>query len=189
MGTKKIQALENIHYSSPLQQLVDEHVLIKRMVALIPVIIDSLEVESEEDMKLISDVVDFITTYADNFHHAKEEFILFKFFGDDLEIIREMYDDHENARYHVRCLMEALNNKDENAIAEHLQEYREILTVHIKRENEALYPWIDRKISSEEGKHLYIRFKAADNQFKDVLGKYIKLVGELEEKFKLKETY
>jgi len=95
MSTGKNQAFETTHSSPSLQQLFDEHVLIKRMVALIPVIIDSLDVESGEERRLIADVVEFITTYADKFHHVKEEFILFKFFGDDLEIIHEMYDDHE----------------------------------------------------------------------------------------------
>ena len=44
--------------------------------------------------------------------------------------------------------MAALTKKDEDAIAEHLHEYRDILTEHIQREDEVLYPWMDRKISA-----------------------------------------
>ena len=185
MSTEKNQASENIYYSPPLQKLVDEHALIKKMVALIPAIIDSLDVESEKEMQMVSGVVDFINAYADKFHHAKEEFILFKFVGEDLDITREMYAGHENARYHVRCLVAALHKKDEDEIAEHLRGYHEILTEHIQREDEVLYPWMDRKISVEDSKYLYARFKAADKQFEDIPEKYIKIVDELEEKLRL----
>lgn len=188
MSIEKHQASENLHFSPPMQQLVDEHTLIKKMVTLIPVIIDSLDVESEERVQMIYGVVDFISNYADKFHHAKEEFILFKYFGNDLEIIREMYDGHENARYHLRCLMAALTKKDEDAIAKHLHSYRDILTEHIQREDEVLYPWMDRKISTEDSKYLYARFNAADKQFENLPEKYNKIVEELEEKLKLKET-
>jgi hemerythrin-like domain-containing protein len=77
----KIPALEKrteakpkeLKYSPPIQKLVDEHVLIKRWIALIPEVIIDLDVESEQSRQLIRDGVDMIRSYADKFHHAKEE--------------------------------------------------------------------------------------------------------------------
>jgi len=73
---------EELKYSPPMKKLVDEHVLIKRWVALIPEVVKNLDVESEEGRQLILNGVDFIRSYADKYHHAKEEEILFKYFDD-----------------------------------------------------------------------------------------------------------
>lgn len=60
-------------YSPPLAQLVGEHNLIKRWLALIQAVVDGLDLESPEQRQLILDGVDFIRSYADRLHHAKEE--------------------------------------------------------------------------------------------------------------------
>ncbi|MHA1576454.1 MAG: hemerythrin domain-containing protein, partial [Candidatus Thorarchaeota archaeon] len=75
---------QQISYSPPMITLVDEHKLIKRMLVLIPHIIQVLE--TENDFPLILETLDFIRLYADSFHHAKEEDVLFKYFDEDLEI-------------------------------------------------------------------------------------------------------
>ena len=59
-----------------MKRLVDEHVLIKRWVALILEVLKDLDIESEDGSQLILDGVDFIRSYADRYHHGKEEEIL-----------------------------------------------------------------------------------------------------------------
>ena len=81
---------EKFTYSLPMKMLVDEHVLIKRLVALIPAIVENLDAKSEEGRQIILDTVDFIRSYADKFHHAKEEEILFKYFDDSLDMLQRM---------------------------------------------------------------------------------------------------
>jgi hemerythrin-like domain-containing protein len=121
----KVKSKE-IAYSPPMKKLVDEHVLIKRWVALIPEVIKNLEVESVEGRQLILDGVDFIRTYADKYHHAKEEEILFKYFDEELDILKVMHADHKKGRSHVKAILEALEIKDKAAIAKHLDAYRDL---------------------------------------------------------------
>src|SRR3989304_1758726 len=69
-------------YSPPMKELVDEHRLIKRWLAMIPAITEDLDLSSEGDRRTVRQGIDFIQSYADKFHHAKEEAILFKYFDE-----------------------------------------------------------------------------------------------------------
>ncbi len=179
---------KDISYSPPMKKLVNEHVLIKRWVVMIPELIDNLDVESEPGRQIIINGIDFIRSYADKYHHAKEEEILFKYFGEDLDIIKTMLEDHDNARAHVRAVLEALDNKDKEAISEHLNAYQELLTEHIKKEDEILYPWMDRGFSITQVGELFSKFNGRDEEFGDVPERYEEFINKLEEKFKLTEV-
>lgn len=170
-------------YSPPLRRLVDEHVLIKRLLGLIPKVIENLEVESEEGRQLILQTVDFIRFYADKYHHAKEEQILFKYFEENSEILKTMCEEHEKARGHVRAVLEALEKGDKSTIVEHLSAYRELLIEHIRKEDEILYPWMDRNLSVTQVGELFSRFAEAEEKMdKDVIDRCKRFVIELEEK-------
>ena len=174
---------EEIKYSLPMKMLVDEHVLIKRLIALIPEIVANLDVDSEEGRQLIIDAVDFIRSYADKFHHAKEEEILFKYFDENLDILQVMYEDHKQGRSHVKAVLEALDRKDEATIAEHLTAYGALLTEHIKKEDEILLPWMDRNLSISQIGKLFSEFNAADENIGYSPSKYAEFIDRLEGKF------
>lgn len=153
---------KELKYSPPMKKLVDEHVLIKRWIALIPQVLENLDVESTEGKQLILDGVDFIRSYADKFHHAKEEDILFKYFDENSDILKTMLEDHTKARGHVKAIVEAVEKKDKKKIVEHLNAYRELLTEHIKKEDEILYPWVDRGLSVKQVGELFSKFDEVD---------------------------
>ena len=154
---------KELKYSPPLRQLVDEHVLIKRLVALIPRLLEVMDVDAVEDRELLLGGVDFIRSYADKFHHAKEEDILFGYFDGSAEIIQAMLTDHETARAHVRRLAEAVEAQDGDTAAEHLGAYGSLLSDHIKKEDEILYPWMDRELSTAQVGELFSRFAAVND--------------------------
>ena len=120
-----------------MQKLVNEHTLIKRWVAMIPRVINNLDVESEAGRQLVIDGIEFIRSYADKYHHAKEEEVLFKCFDDGLDIIKAICEDHETARAHVRAMLVALDKRDKKAVSEHLQAYQELLSEHIKKKTKS----------------------------------------------------
>jgi hemerythrin-like domain-containing protein len=179
---------KEISYSPPMKKLVNEHVLIKRLVATIPKMIENLNVESEPGRQVIIDSIDFIRSYADKYHHAKEEEILFKYFGEDLDIIMAMHEDHEKARDHVKAILEALDKKDKEATSKHLNAYQQLLTEHIKKEDEILYPWMDRNFSITQIGELFTKFNAREKEFDGVPERYEEFINKLEKKFKLTEV-
>ncbi len=81
----------------------------------------------------------------------------------------------------MKAVAEALEKKDKAKVVEHLNAYKELLTEHIKKEDEILYPWIDRGLSTTQVGELFSRFNAADNLHgKETPERYEKFVSELE---------
>ncbi len=174
-----------LKYSPPIKKLVDEHVLIKKWIALIPEVIKNLNLESKEGKQIIFDGLDFIRSYADKFHHAKEEEILFKYFDEDLDIVKTMLADHETARSHVKTIVEAVHKKDRLAISEHLNGYKDLLSEHIKKEDEILYPWMERNLSIRQVGELFNKFNAADQKIGEVVPQRCeRFIKSLEEKLR-----
>jgi hemerythrin-like domain-containing protein len=182
--SKPKREAREIKYSPPMKKLVDEHVLIKKWVALIPAVIENLDLESEEGRALILDGVDFIRSYADRYHHGKEEEILFKCFDPELDILKVMDEDHKTGRSHVKAMLEGLDRKDKSAVAKHLKAYRELLMDHIRKEDEILFPWMDRNLSMRQVGELFSKFDEADKQIGYSPEKYEAFINKLEEKFK-----
>ena len=180
---EKEDVSKEISYSPPMKRLVDEHILIKRWVALIPKVLKDLDIESEDGTQLILDGVDFIRSYADKYHHGKEEDILFKYFDEDLEIIQVMHEDHEQARAHVRAIIEALDRKDRDTISENLRKYGEILKEHIKKEDKILYPWMDRNLTVSQVGELFSKFNEADDSIGYSPEKYLTFIEGLDERY------
>src|SRR3989338_7910024 len=177
---------KEIKYSPPIKRLVDEHALIKRWLALIPGVIEKLDIETKEGADLVLDGIYFIRLYADRFHHAKEEDILFKYFDENLDIIKTMHEDHEAGRAHVKVIIEALEKKDKKAVIEHLNGYKDLLTEHIKKEDEILYPWMDRGLSIQQVGELFAKFNEAEEKIgKEVVDKCKMFVEQTEQRIKI----
>lgn len=176
-------AKKDLSYSPPIKRLVDEHQLIKRWIALIPELVKRLDVESVEGRRLILEGVDFIRSYADKRHHAKEEEILFAYFDENSELIRVMREDHRRGREHVKAILEALERRDKAAIAEHLDGYRELLRDHIRREDEIMLPWMDRQLSEPQLAALDAGFEGADVRMESAPQTYTVFVETLEKRY------
>ena len=179
--------LKEFEYSPPMKKLVDEHVLIKRWIALIPEFVENLDVESEKGRQLILDAIDMIRSYADKYHHAKEEEILFKYFDPTADILQVMHADHTHARSLAKEMLAALERKDQKTMAENLMAYRELLTEHIRKEDEILYPWMDSQLSTHQVGELFSKFDEIDRQIDVSPVKYANFIDQLEKKFKNKQ--
>lgn len=173
-----------IAYSPPVKRLVDEHKRIMRFVALIPEIARTFDAASEEHRQLIMGGVDFIRSYADRFHHAKEEEILFGYFDPNLDILKVMHEDHRKGRGHVKELLEALDRRDREGVVANLSGYAAVLTEHIKKEDEILYPWMDRNLSTRQVGEMFAKFQEVDRKFEEASRKYEEFVYDIENKFR-----
>ncbi len=177
-------AAGGIKYSPPLKRLVDEHALIKRLLALIPRLVAGVDFGTDEGAELASGALMFIRTYADKYHHAKEEDILFKHFDENLDVIKAMLQDHVTGRGHVKDAASALAGKNGAAVAAHLLAYHGLLTEHIKKEDEILYPWIDRSLSITQIGELFSKFIEADEKIgAEIVSRQQKFVEEAERKY------
>lgn len=175
---------EKPHYSTPLQILVDEHKLIKRWLALIPAIVKDLDLTSTAECQVMENGIDLIRSYADRLHHGKEEDILFTYFDDTADIFRVIYEDHRRARALVREMLLALDEKNGKALSSLLLEYTILLTEHIHKEDEVLFPWLDSKLTAQEKAELATRFAKSDRKLALDDQKYQSFIEGLEQQTK-----
>jgi len=181
---KSAQTDEVAHvFSLPMQRLVDEHVLIKRWLALIPSVVNNIDLTTDEGVKVINGGIDLIRSYADRLHHAKEEDVLFTYFDDTEEIFQVIYEDHRIARNHVKEMLSAIERKDVIVLSEHLTEYAKLLTEHIRKEDEILFPWLDNKLTGEQVAELSQKFDMEDQKIGVSPEKYQSYLDSLENRF------
>jgi hemerythrin-like domain-containing protein len=180
---RKVSKSRETNYYPLMRKLIDEHNLIKRWVDIIPKIIEYLDIDSDDFKQLLLDGIEFIQLHIDKYHHAKEENELFKYFDENLEILKTIIEDHEKIRFYVRILIFATEENDKAAIAENLYIYKELLTDHITKEEEILYPWIDKNLTLTQIGEITSRFNEIDKIFQDAPERYMEFIEKLEAKF------
>lgn len=82
-------------------------------------------------------------------------------------MIKVIKNDHTRVRGHVKAMLQGIQDKDRKALAEQLKAYSEILPEHIKKEDEILFPWIDRNLSTKQVGQLYSKFNEIDGEYGD----------------------
>jgi hemerythrin-like domain-containing protein len=139
------------------QTLVEEHRLILRTISLLELNARRTAEGSCSNWQFYLDGVDFIRSYADRFHHAKEEDVLFEALikngmPRENSPIAAMLMEHDQGRSHVAALETATREvlagqTDRTAvIAEQALAYAELLREHIAKEDDILYPLAERVI-------------------------------------------
>lgn len=166
----------------PIQELVLEHVVIKRVIALLPMLAERLQAGVTPELGLaVGNALEFIREYADRFHHAKEEDILFGLFDSKLDILVVMRQEHEVGRGYVRDARAALERGDAAAVIGALTAYGALLSEHIRKEDEILYPWMNREVTDTQVGRLFSAFAAVDERLGSQVKRCLKLVVELEQ--------
>jgi len=145
--------------------LVEEHKNILRVV-------DALEKECNEiksggkvDEDFFRKVIDFIRNYADRFHHAKEEDILFKEFCKTAEKgclhcnpVEQMLYEHDIGRKFIKGIEEGIKEKNKRKIVENSLGYVNLIREHIFKENNILYPMAENAFNKKTKEEILRKF-------------------------------
>lgn len=157
------------------QALVAEHQLILRMIALLEKNAPRTAAGDYPDWQFYLDGIDFIRQYADSFHHAKEEDVLFKALLDngmpkDNSPVAAMLMAHDQGRSYVRAMEAAVHDaragrKDGyQAIADNALGYAALLRDHIAKEDDILYPLSERVLPESMRADILKGYQAAEAQ-------------------------
>lgn len=167
--------------SPPLQSLVNEHTNIKRVLAQLPALTIKIQQGLNADTRqTITEVIDFVREYADKFHHAKEEAILFQYFDTGSDVLTVMYQEHDIGRQHMRKALTALDQGDTATLIAQLTAYGVLLKEHIRKEDEILYPWMNRELTDSQVGQLFSKFSTVDEQFGAKAKHYLGFLDKLE---------
>ncbi len=174
-------------------RLVKEHDLIERMIAVLNKATERLEAGEKVPAEVFFQAVDFIRNFADHTHHAKEEDILFRLMEErgiprDGGPVGVMLIEHDHGRQFTKGLEEAARRYqqgDQSAASEIISNargYAQLLTEHIYKENNILYPMGNRVFSSEDQQWLEEEFERVDKEKigEETIRKYQQMVEELE---------
>ena len=151
------------------QNLENDHVYILRLTD----VMERMVVILSPDLSGMELVVKLIQQYADGFHHAKEENLLFplmlqKGFSNEQGPISVMLQEHVQGRNFVKGMSEGIERYkqgDDSTIPQiyrAMQGYIDLLRAHIGKENNVLFRMADRVLSASEQEHLLAEFAALE---------------------------
>ena len=175
------------------QTLVEEHGLILRMVALLEKNAPRTAEGNYLQWQFYLDGIDFIRQYADRFHHAKEEDILFKALIDngmpkEHSPVAAMLMEHDQGRSFVRAMESAVHEAQAGLtdnyqiIADNALGYAVLLRDHISKEDDILYPLAERVIPETMRTGILQGYKAAEEQVSPEFGdRYQDIVKQYEQ--------
>lgn len=173
------------------QVMVEEHRLILRMIALVEHNTALMEAGKFRDWQFFLDAVDFIRNYADRFHHAKEEDVLFvalvsNGMPEKQSPIEAMHIEHEQGRALVRTLEQAAQQALAGVpgqiplIAAGAKGYAALLRGHIDKEDNILYPLAERVLPEAVRPAMLQAYAAAEGRTPELENRYRRLVEDYE---------
>ena len=177
------------------QVMVDEHKLILRMITLVEHNTALLADGNFRNWQFYLDAVDFIRNYADRFHHAKEEDVLFtelvkNGMPEKQSPIEAMHMEHDQGRAHVRAMEDAAQKAlDGEAgqpaiIIEHAKSYAALLRGHIAKEDDILYPLAERILPEGVRSGMLTKYEVAESRTPGLEARYLNMVAGYEQQNK-----
>ncbi|MBT3982294.1 MAG: hypothetical protein HOE90_13130 [Bacteriovoracaceae bacterium] len=127
--------------------LMKEH---ETILARVSQLEQTLESKVSENIEAIDKTIEFIQKYADEFHHAKEEDIYFKWMIDKNPMfeggpIHCMLDEHNKGRSFIKTAVAEMDKiksdptHSEEQVKESLTNFIDLIRAHIDKENNVLY--------------------------------------------------
>ncbi|HRH65748.1 MAG TPA: hemerythrin domain-containing protein [Bacteroidia bacterium] len=150
-----------------LKTLYEEHAIIVNVIDAAKNAGALIARDPDEYDAYIRKLIHFFRTYADQYHHFKEEEILFPEMAKRNEllggsILQEMLENHEDFREMIKNIEVNLNKKDFRKAQQELIAYTESLLDHIAAENEEVFPMAETLFSDTELNNLHFRFEDTD---------------------------
>jgi len=167
-----------------------------RFIELVLACLEELAGRADEDRKLdgasAREAIDFLRTYADRWHHGREEDRLFPVLEARGLSPHEgptfvMRHEHRQGRAHIGEMndtVEGAARGEEAAIARfvsHARSYVSLLREHIQKEDHCLFPIADKALSDDDRLELARQFEEAEREFGDQTTpqRYVKLAETL----------
>jgi hemerythrin-like domain-containing protein len=175
---------------NPIQKLMTEHQSILKAISIIESKIKAFESDGKIDTQFIITAIDFIRNYADKYHHAKEEDILFVQMGKagfpiDSGPIAVMLHEHDEGRGYVANL-EAANTRYSDGILgaadeiiENAMAYSMLLRGHIQKEDNVLYPMAIKLLGESVIEQMSVEFERVDREFEHTQSKYLQILASM----------
>jgi len=158
-----------------------EHRLIEQITKALETELHHISHDNTAHPMFIYSTVDFFRTYADKFHHGKEEDILFvelakkQLDPNHKRIMKELEEEHIYARKTVGELVSSTEKWSDGDvtslenIADSLRRLSELYPIHIEKEDKAFFFPCQKYFSKEERKSLIEQGYEFDKRFTNII--------------------
>jgi len=176
---------------SIIETLTREHHLIRDYIDKIQVAAEVYGWGEQPPKEFFERVIEFSDTFIDQYHHVKEEEILFprlvaKLNGELEDPFVALQNQHKIAREAMmeikRCLKGYFegDQTQTSLFWRNLGTYTSFLRAHLNRENHIFLPWVEKKLSRSERTELEALFESEENKLgKDYLAKCKAMLDEM----------
>ena len=155
--------------------LRDEHEGIKVALAVLERLSDDAEEDKAVDLDDIEHIIDFLRTFADKCHHGKDEELLFPALveagipnlGGPIGV---MLAEHVQGRKFIAGMVDSLQGlraddpDGRGKFIESARGYAELLSAHIFKENNVLFPMAEAQLSAAQHEKLSEGFDEIENE-------------------------
>lgn len=175
------------------QTLINEHVLILKGLDYLKIARDRIEKNQHLSSEFFQRAVLFFRNYADQYHHYKEEFLMFGFLARkkegllDLEIgaLRHQHEIGRNFLTKLEKSISGFEMKNEIAITSllgNLASFSSVLSRHIFMEDHLFFPMVEKELSHDGKIILLDQFKIEEKLLEKTnpVKKNIELLNEMQ---------
>lgn len=178
-------------YENPTDRLTHEHKYILKVVHALNAIDEDLSRGEPLDPDLMQRIIRFMRNFADKCHHAKEEAILFPAMEEKGVPktgcpLAALCAEHEKGRKLVTALKAAVDNYTAGAseavetLRDAIGGIRQLYPNHIWKEDEMVFPMVQRLFTQDELKQLTTAFVQAESEYAQDYDQYIAFANEME---------
>lgn len=157
----------------PIDRLMEEHRLIEAVLAALRRFALGVPEPRPEERERLAQFVDFLSHFADKEHHGKEEDVLFVAMVEagmpqQTGPIACMLHEHDEGRAHVAALGQLASQpqpwtaQEREAVGRHALDFVQLLTAHIQKEDQVLYPMARDRLSEAQWQQVSERARIMD---------------------------
>ena len=175
---------QKIKMASEISKILsNEHKNILELIKILERKSEDIERGGEIEKIFFVRAINFIRNYADKFHHAKEEDILFKEFSKCAEKgcvhcnpTEQMLHEHDLGRGFVKSMEEGIKENNKEKLIKGLRGYCQLLKEHIYKEDNILYPMADEAIDKRTKATMLKKFEKIEKENKRENRIYLKII-------------
>jgi hemerythrin-like domain-containing protein len=170
--------------NNAIEMLYGEHEIIISALSITQTLKGLSDQKPEEYEETVRKLLVFLRGFADEFHHYKEEMILFPEIAKKNEllaegVIKEMIENHEDFREMIQNIDDRLKEKEYEKAQKQLEAYVNMLLDHIAVENEELFQAAESLFTPAELENINYRFHDIDREFGNAKKVYLVELAEL----------
>ena len=158
-----------------IHELTHDHRVIQQVAAGMSAVAELLDSGNQVDPSVLSDLVQFLRVFADQYHHEKEEQFLFPLLATKGNVstrreLESLEREHRSAKQLVGQLAKAAAVYVHNPAAvryrviDLLQQLVELYPAHIWKEDFLLFPLAQQNLSQNEQQHLKEKFEDVERE-------------------------